>query len=189
MARNTAAVRVNELSLGHTSNPQWLDRRTATVDSGGKVKHMVKVTRYWPGKAPDWAPEEEEDLEEEEDEEKEVQGGAPVAMLNRKDDPRLRRLAERKASRKDKGDEGDEDEEDEREVRHSRTVRKAEVVSESDEEADDGMQQDKIIAGKEDSSEEEEEEEEEEDMIELRRMQMKRRMMEQRARVEEDALA
>jgi hypothetical protein len=59
MSRNTAFVRVADgAGLGNTSNPQWLDRRQQDQD---QQKNRVRVRRYWPGKAPDWAPEEDDD--------------------------------------------------------------------------------------------------------------------------------
>ena len=70
MSRNTAALRIAEkLNVG-SNNPQWLDRRANAATTGGnKRDNRVRVTRYWPGKAPDWAPEEEEESENEEEEE------------------------------------------------------------------------------------------------------------------------
>ena len=69
MSRNHAALRVSDTLKATSANPQWLDRR----DKEAKVKNTVRVTRYWPGKAPDWAPEDEEDEEaDERNEEEEV---------------------------------------------------------------------------------------------------------------------
>lgn len=69
MSRNLAAVRIHETGqqLAGTSNPQWLDRRGAGGSSTKGQNNKVRVTRYWPGKAPDWAPEEDEDEDEDED--------------------------------------------------------------------------------------------------------------------------
>jgi hypothetical protein len=60
MSRNLAAVRITDASApsSNTSTPQWLDRRRQDQD---KQQNRVRVRRYWPGKAPDWAPEEEEE--------------------------------------------------------------------------------------------------------------------------------
>ena len=68
MSRNQAALRVKtDLKAASHANPQWLDRR----DKDAKVKNTVRVTRYWQGKKPDWAPEEEDEDAEERNEEEE----------------------------------------------------------------------------------------------------------------------
>jgi hypothetical protein len=58
MSRNLAAVRIADAGApsSNTSTPQWLDRRQQDQD---KQQNRVRVRRYWPGKAPDWAAEEE----------------------------------------------------------------------------------------------------------------------------------
>jgi len=178
MSRNHAALRVSDtLKAGTHANPQWLDRR----DKEAKVKNTVRVTRYWPGKAPDWAPEEEEeeDAEErnEEEEEEEVARRAPPVLVERKDDPRLRRLA---ASRGVDRSEA---------LERRRDIHRAEVVSDDEDEKDEDeneQMQRQALLRRAMAESSDEEEEEDEDMIELRRMQAKRRMMERMKEQEQE---
>ncbi len=61
---------------------------------------QAAVKRYWPGKAPDWyqdkedQPESEEEAASGEEEPADVTGIAPPAIIKASDDPRLRRLAQ-----------------------------------------------------------------------------------------------
>lgn len=90
----------------------------------GKIG-QTKVKRYWPGKAPEWA----EEVEEEADvrpssrasRQAQLEKAFPLRDESNNDDPRLRRLAE---SRRDK---------DEAVARH-RQIRQAEIVSTREEE-------------------------------------------------------
>ncbi|XP_024377152.1 uncharacterized protein [Physcomitrium patens] len=135
----------------------------------GKIG-QTKVKRYWPGKAPEWA----EDVEEEADvRPSRVSAANREAQLEkafllrdeldfpRQDDPRLRRLAE---SRRDK---------DEAVARH-RQIRQAEIVSTREEEK---VAQELAEA----------EEDEDDEAIEERRQRIKAKLL-QRQREEEAAL-
>lgn len=77
----------------------------------GKVG-QTKVKRYWPGKAPEWA---EEDKEEDVTMHK-------VVVLDKKDDPRLRRLAKTRTENR------------EQVIAEHRRIRQAEIISTDQEE-------------------------------------------------------
>ena len=60
---------------------------------------QAAVKRYWPGRAPDWYNEKEQQQESEDEEasgedEADVTGIAPPVVIKASDDPRLRRLAQ-----------------------------------------------------------------------------------------------
>lgn len=185
MSRNTAFVRVADgAGLGNTSNPQWLDRRQQDQD---QQKNRVRVRRYWPGKAPDWAPEEDDDDADDEGADSTFQqqqepfpsGRAPAVRVEQKDDPRLRRLAGARGS----GVPG--------EAATRRQIRAAQVVDdeeESDGEDEEQRQRAALLRKAQADEDESEEDEEDEDMLELRRMQMRRRVTERKAEEEELAL-
>ena len=121
----------------------------------GRVEN-TRVTRYWPGKAPDW-------VKEDEAEENLVRGvqrtaiAAPV-IVKRADDPRLARLAQRPVDR-------------EAAVQEHRQIRAAEIVRRKGEADEDALG--KAAGSDEDGSEsdeeEEQQEEEEEDEEEIQR--------------------
>ncbi|CAL8469211.1 g8752 [Coccomyxa elongata] len=78
----------------------------STADSEqekGRVK-QASVKRYWPGKAPDWYQGEEEEAPSDvsEDDEAGVTAIAPPVIVKAAEDPRLRRLAERREEGSDK---------------------------------------------------------------------------------------
>lgn len=54
-----------------------------------------QARRYWPGKAPDWVPNEAEELSEDEEEAIDRTSVAAPVIVKAKPDPRLARLAER----------------------------------------------------------------------------------------------
>ncbi|KAG0487540.1 hypothetical protein HPP92_009635 [Vanilla planifolia] len=91
----------------------------------GKIG-QTKVKRYWPGKAPEWADETEEDADIRTARAAALEKAFPThddAILVRKDDRRLRRLAELRAENKE-------------EVRADhRRIRQAEIVSTIEEES------------------------------------------------------
>eukprot|EP00245_Coleochaete_scutata_P006442 TRINITY_DN20883_c0_g1_i1.p1 TRINITY_DN20883_c0_g1~~TRINITY_DN20883_c0_g1_i1.p1 ORF type:complete len:433 (+),score=140.62 TRINITY_DN20883_c0_g1_i1:138-1436(+) len=128
----------------------------------GKIS-QVKVKRYWPGKAPEWAPEGDE--EDEEDLKQLTKSGAPVQRLApRHDDARLRRLAESKRDR------------EEARAQH-REIRAAEIISTKEEDE----------RKRREAQEREAEEaaaEEEDDAIEARRARIRERLL-QRQKEEE----
>ena len=108
----------------------------------------TQARRYWPGKAPDWVPNEAEDLSEEEDEVEAIDRtsvAAPV-IVKAKPDPRLARLAER-------GDASD------RGARH-RDIAAPKVIS---------RRQRRASSDEESSEEESDRESEDEDALEARR--------------------
>jgi microfibrillar-associated protein 1 len=118
----------------------------------GRVEN-TRVTRYWPGKKPDW-------VNEDDPEEALVRGvqrtaiAAPV-IVKKTDDPRLARLAQRRVDR-------------EAAVQEHRQIRAAEIVrkrSEADEDAVDkaaGSEEDESESDEEGGQQEEVEEDEEE---------------------------
>ncbi|XVE62496.1 hypothetical protein DITRI_Ditri06bG0122500 [Diplodiscus trichospermus] len=122
----------------------------------GKIG-QTKVKRYWPGKAPEWA----DDADEDDD----IRMGRAVALekafpshddsgIVRKDDPRLRRLAESRVDNRD-------------EIRADhRRIRQAEIVSTEEEEnrRNEGV----------------EAEEEDEDALEERRRRIKEKMLQKK---------
>lgn len=89
----------------------------------------TRVRRYWPGKAPAWAPQDEEELA------REVQRTAiaPV-IVRRTDDPRLARLAQRRDSR-------DEGLEERRQIRAPEVVRRRHAASDEEAESEEEDQQ------------------------------------------------
>lgn len=120
---------------------------------------QTKVKRYWPGKAPEWADEAEDD------EDVRMHNKADVLDrkhddlgVARKDDPRLRRLAQTRAENRE-------------EVREDhRRVRQAEIVSTEEEESRDHQ-----------------DEEEDEDALEERRRRIREKNL-KRAQEEADLL-
>mmetsp|Transcript_30523 Transcript_30523/g.51431 ORF Transcript_30523/g.51431 Transcript_30523/m.51431 type:complete len:475 (+) Transcript_30523:312-1736(+) len=183
MSRNYASVKVSDTLAGTNANPQWLDRRSGEA----KVKNKVRVTRYWPGKAPDWAPDEDgEDSEEERNEaeddvEEVIAKRAPPVLVERKDDPRLRRLAASRVVDRSAG------------VERRRDIHRAEVVSDDEdekaeaEEADEQAQRQALMRREMAGESSEEDEDEDEDTLEFRRLQAKRRMVE-RMKVQQEEM-
>mmetsp|Transcript_18757 Transcript_18757/g.22468 ORF Transcript_18757/g.22468 Transcript_18757/m.22468 type:complete len:478 (+) Transcript_18757:102-1535(+) len=188
MARNLGAVRMTEKADANAHNPQWLDRREKdqAADMLAEAKrNKVRITRYWPGKAPEWAPDEDDELEEAFEEGAERAKVAPV-IIERKDDDRLRRL---EAMKNDRGDgrrrhraqvvkTGEEEEMEEDEEAYARKV--ADRMLERDDEDDEE---------EEDEEEEEEEEEEEDDEAIDARRELAKARMRARQREEEEELA
>ncbi|KAH0464363.1 hypothetical protein IEQ34_007149 [Dendrobium chrysotoxum] len=121
----------------------------------GKIG-QTKVKRYWPGKAPEWADEAEEDAEFRTARAAALEKAFPIhedssANLSRKDDRRLRRLAELRAENKE-------------EVRADhRRIRQAEIISTIEEESSrhDGLDL----------------EEEDEDALEERRRRIREKLL------------
>ncbi|KAM5559047.1 hypothetical protein ABKV19_020604 [Rosa sericea] len=140
----------------------------------GKIRESTKVKRYWPGKAPEWANDRDTCSSDEE--------GITIlykSFSTRDDDPRLRRLAERRSVKRrirgaeivDTTEEEEEEEEEEdaetleerRRRIKERLLRQREQEQQQEEfETDDYYSEDE---SNEDYEEEEEEEEEEEDEI------------------------
>ncbi|KAL0921027.1 hypothetical protein M5K25_008055 [Dendrobium thyrsiflorum] len=121
----------------------------------GKIG-QTKVKRYWPGKAPEWADEAEEDAEFKTARAAALEKAFPIhedssANLSRKDDRRLRRLAELRAENKE-------------EVRADhRRIRQAEIISTIEEES---SRQDGLDL-----------EEEDEDALEERRRRIREKLL------------
>ncbi|XP_057541110.1 uncharacterized protein LOC130818874 [Amaranthus tricolor] len=129
----------------------------------GKIS-QTKVKRYWPGKAPEWADEAEEDDDLRTSSRRHnLEQAFPVnddPSFARSDDPRLRRLAENRAENRE-------------EIRADhRRIRQAEIVSTVEEE----------------NRAEEDAEEEDEDALEERRRRIKEKLL-QRRQEEERELA
>lgn len=130
----------------------------------GKIG-QTKVKRYWPGKAPEWADEAEDDDDIRTTRAKALETAFPVAededdrRIERADDARLRRLAGIRADR-------DEIRED------HRRIRQAEIVSTIEEE---NRRQERIEA-----------EEEDEDALEERRRKIREKMLLRRQQEEEE---
>lgn len=126
----------------------------------GKIG-QTKVKRYWPGKAPEWADEADEDGDIRMSRTAALEKAFPTredSEIARKDDPRLRRLAESRIDNRE-------------EVRADhRRIRQAEIVSTIEEEA---KRQEGLDA-----------EEEDEDALEERRRRIKERL---RQREQEEA--
>lgn len=118
----------------------------------GKIS-QVKVKRYWPGKAPDWA----EASEDQQDGELEGQATGGT-IVDSREDSRLRRLQESKRDREEA-------------IRYHREIREAEIVTTER----DKKQLDEDINNE---REVEESEEEDEDAIEERRRQIRERLLE-----------
>ncbi|KAG8381046.1 hypothetical protein BUALT_Bualt06G0080100 [Buddleja alternifolia] len=119
----------------------------------GKIG-QTKVKRYWPGKAPEWADDNEEDEDIRMARTAAVENAFPShegADVMRKDDPRLRRLAE---SRIDNRDEVRED---------HRRIRQAEIISTAEE---DIRRQERLDF-----------EEEDEDALEERRRRIREKLL------------
>lgn len=132
----------------------------------GKIG-QTKVKRYWPGKAPEWADEaeEESDLRATSARQRALDQAFPSsddsAAVNAAADPRLRRLAENRAADRD-------------EIRADhRRIRQAEIISTEEEEKNRA---------------EEAAEEEDEDAVEERRRRIRERLL-QRRQEEERELA
>ncbi|GAB2230247.1 hypothetical protein Droror1_Dr00014505 [Drosera rotundifolia] len=130
----------------------------------GKIG-QTKVKRYWPGKAPEWADEAEDDDDIRTTRAKALETAFPVAededdrRIERADDARLRRLAGIRADR-------DEIRED------HRRIRQAEIVSTIEEE---NRRQERIEA-----------EEDDEDALEERRRKIREKMLLRRQQEEEE---
>lgn len=130
----------------------------------GKIG-QTKVKRYWPGKAPEWADEAEEEDDLRTSSRRQILEQAfpesDDSTYTRGDDPRLRRLAENRAENRE-------------EVRADhRRIRQAEIVSTEEEEA---------------RAEEAAAEEEDEDALEERRRRIREKLL-QRRQEEEKQLA
>lgn len=152
-----------------------MDRRDPTSTA---LDNKVKVTRYWPGKAPEWAVEEDEEEEEDDEEQQEEQTAIPRAatkatVIASSNDPRLRRLAE---SKKDRASA----------VEEHRQIRRAEVVAADEDESEEEEEEGEIsvearrlamLRRMEDESEDESEEEDE-DALEQRRALARQRAKE-----------
>ncbi|XP_074281033.1 uncharacterized protein LOC141605977 [Silene latifolia] len=127
----------------------------------GKIG-QTKVKRYWPGKAPDWADEAEEeaDLRTSSSNRNRVsfEQAFPSDDINSVDDPRLRRLAETRAIDRD-------------EIRADhRRIRQAEIVSTAEDEA----------------AEDAAAEEEDEDAVEEKRRRIRERLLKLRREEERE---
>ncbi|CAA0836666.1 microfibrillar-associated protein-related [Striga hermonthica] len=125
----------------------------------GKIG-QTKVKRYWPGKAPEWADDNDEagDIRTSGLEKAFPRHEGSDAGVVRKDDPRLRRLAQSRAENRD-------------EVREDhRRIRQAEIVSTAEEESQrlEGVDID----------------EEEEDVLEERRRRIREKLLQQRQQEE-----
>uniref|UniRef100_A0A061QYR8 Microfibrillar-associated protein 1 n=1 Tax=Tetraselmis sp. GSL018 TaxID=582737 RepID=A0A061QYR8_9CHLO len=166
----------------------------------GRVE-QTKVKRYWPGRAPDWAKEKEEEEGDEavvletEHEQSKTKIAAPV-VVKKADDPRLQRLAASRAvrapevvRRRHRGSDEDEDEEDEEE---DADVRRQRHHQEGGAEAEGGLDAPSEPAGRpelpgmgrpdsagEGAGKDRDEEEEDEEAIAMRRQMLKARLREQ----------
>ncbi|GAB2273013.1 hypothetical protein Dimus_007825 [Dionaea muscipula] len=119
----------------------------------GKIG-QTKVKRYWPGKAPEWADEADEDVDIRTARSKALEQAFPVSEdrgIDRGDDARLRRLAESRVT-------------DREEIRADhRRIRQAEIVSTIEEES---RRQERLDA-----------EEDDEDALEERRRRIRERLL------------
>lgn len=119
----------------------------------GKIG-QTKVKRYWPGKAPEWADEADEDADIRTARQRALDHAFPViddSHIAQKDDPRLRRLAESRVA-------------DREEIRADhRRIRQAEIVSTAEEEH---RRQEGLEA-----------EEEDEDALEERRRRIREKLL------------
>ncbi|XP_047322373.1 microfibrillar-associated protein 1-like [Impatiens glandulifera] len=91
----------------------------------GKIG-QTKVKRYWPGKAPEWADEVEEDEDIRMNRASALEKAFPIhedSEIHKRDDPRLRRLAESKIDEDVRAD--------------HRRIRQAEIISTAEEEEED----------------------------------------------------
>lgn len=127
----------------------------------GKIG-QTKVKRYWPGKAPEWADELEEDNDLQTSRQKALDHAFPPSedsTVIAADDPRLRRLAGIRAA-------GDRDE-----IRADhRRIRQAEIISTAEEE--DQIRADEAV------------EEEDEDALEERRRRIREKLLQRREKEE-----
>lgn len=133
-------------------------RHTEKELEKGRVEN-TRVTRYWPGKAPDW-------VKEDNAEETLVRGvqrtaiAAPV-IVKKADDPRLARLAQRRVDR-------------EAAVQEHRQIRAAEIVRRRGE-ADEGAPYKTAGSDEEESESDEEEEDQQEEQAEEDEEELQRR--------------
>ncbi|GBG72659.1 hypothetical protein CBR_g12232 [Chara braunii] len=125
---------------------------------------QVKVKRYWPGKAPEWAVE----VEEEEDLTVAIpaageKGAAGEKPKLKTDDPRLRRIAESRREREEA-------------IARHRQIRAAEVVSTREDDERRALAAARRGYASEEEDEEDEEEEDDEE-IEARRARIRARLL------------